>query len=173
MSFNVAIAQFMAERVNPVALNILVWGNAEAENESYRKRSQIRETLSKEFPNADVRFSEELDQQSRDALGDDGSLAAQYLETLQLGACDLCVVLDTSAGAAAEIARFSGTVFRGKLFVLSHEQYRDAESFPAEIRKDVEVDYYTTAEFEACSVVAKAVSRAKVVALQRVAYGSR
>ena len=52
-------------------------------------------------------------------------------EEYQLAAADACVVLDTSAGPAAEVAYFSRSPLKYKLIVFTHERHKGTESFPA------------------------------------------
>ncbi len=57
-----------------------------------------------------------------------------------------------------------------KLFVLTHEKYRDAASFPADIRKAALQEFYSADEYESCDLVRRAIGRAAYLGLAQLIY---
>src|SRR5947207_5123379 len=84
-------------------LNVLIWGPGSQSETHFQKREKMRNEIQGRFKNADVRFSEDLENASS-AFRD---LTLPEQELLHLAACDVCVILDTSKGAGEEIAHFA------------------------------------------------------------------
>src|SRR5207253_790374 len=103
MGFDQAI-NTLKKRSEACELNILVWGPGSASGEHFEKRKKLKNEISKCFPNADIRFSEDFDLSASLPGIELSGIAAQ--ELWHLAACDVCVVLDTSTGAGEEIAYF-------------------------------------------------------------------
>ena len=152
------------QAVESAKMNVLVWGPGQQGAEHFQKREKIRDEIQNRFKHADVRFSEDLEGAS--PLFRDLTLPEQ--ELLHLAACDVCVVLDTSKGAGEEIAHFVNSAYARKLLILTHEQYRGAESFPAALRDYGNQLFFTDQEYEQCSLVERAVNRVAVVAFKKI-----
>lgn len=163
MSFDERLRQLQII-VETIELNVLVWGPGQGATEHFAKREKIRQEIKTNFPNADVRFSEELEGLVPGAA--DLSLPEQ--ELWHLAACDVCIVLDTSKGAGEEIAHFSNSAWTHKLLILTHEQYKEAPSFPASLRKNQYQIFYSTEEYDSCSLVERVLARIRRVALGRL-----
>lgn len=161
MSFIEAARQIeqLAEAYN---LNVLVWGPGEGAAEHFEKREKIRSEIRNYFRNADVAFSEELD--LSEAVDGWERLTVPQQELLQLAACDVCVVLDTSKGAGEEIAHFVGSDLAHKLLILTHEKYRTSTSFPAALREHLYQMFYTDLQYNSCSLVKCVLDRLRTVA---------
>lgn len=147
-------------------LNVLVWGPGESSPEDYNKRLKILQSIQKQFTKADVRLSE--DEHLRQLVPDPGAPLHQQ-ELWHLGACDVCVVLDTSKGPGEEIAHFIGSRFKRKLLILTHEKHKEARSFPASLRQTENQVFFTDEEYSSCSLVEQVINRVKTVALGRIA----
>jgi hypothetical protein len=147
-------------------LKVLVWGPGPAATRVHEKRVRIRDLIRDTFPNADVRFSEDLP-----AIVDDGVLSQRDQELWHLAACDLCVVLDVSEGPSSEIATYCDTRDAYKLFILTPDRYRDSNSFPADLRKHKVQAFFSDQEFDECKLVEKAVERARQIAMKRYMNG--
>ena len=89
-------------------------------------------------------------------------------EEYQLAAADACVVLDTSAGPAAEVAYFSRSPLKYKLIVFTHERHKGTESFPAKLREGLEHHFYSEDEYTSCSLVGRVLNRIRHVALGKL-----
>src|SRR5437879_1539770 len=120
----------LERRLREQPLAILVWGSGPGGGEHYDKRQQIRPEVAAHFTASAVRFSEELHDFTPGA--EDVELPAQ--EEYQLATADVAVVLDTSAGPAAEVAYFARSPLKSKLIVFTHEQYKGGAGFPAKLR---------------------------------------
>ena len=151
-----------------VELDVLVWGPGAGAPQDNAKRQKIRDSISAQFPVAEVRFSEELVASAGDLANGLDTLPLPEQELWHLAASDVCVVLDTSKGSGEEIAHFSGTPHCCKLLVFTHEQYSNANSFPAELRKKVEQRFYTDEEYESCNLVAKVLKHIETIALGKL-----
>ena len=57
-----------------------------------------------------------------------------------------------------------------KLIILTHEQYKDASSFPASMRKYGYQLFYSEEEYEECSVVERVLTRLRQVALEKLSH---
>lgn len=153
-------------QVYALPVNVLVWGPGQVGGEGYEKRLQIQRKLQERFPNADIRFSEEL-ALSRVLPGKDLELHEE--ELWHLAACDVCVALDTSRGVGEEIAHFSTSIYAYKLWILSNRKYEDSSSFPASLRRHRNQIFYTNEEYESCSLLDRVVTRVEQVALGMIA----
>ncbi|HLG14276.1 MAG TPA: hypothetical protein VJH03_07210 [Blastocatellia bacterium] len=165
MSFEDKIKQLIEHQVHSQPVNVLVWGPGEGARRDYEKRRKIQYTIKSTFPNAEVRFSEEL----TDAVPGAADLTAPELELYHLAACDLCVVLDSSQGPGEEIAHFGRTNFAYKLLVLTHERHKDSSSFPRSLRKHLNQVFYNDDEYDSCVLVERVLNRVRYVALGRMA----
>jgi len=152
-------------------LTVLVWGSGRDSGEAFEKRMKIRQAIEDAFPNADVRFSE--DQSLKQDLQDHLSLDTRELEDHEqelwhLGACDVCVVLDTSKGPGEEIAHFTATPFADRLLILTHKQYQGVRSFPASLRKNQNQIFFSDSEYCSCGLVQRVLTRLRQVALGKM-----
>lgn len=152
------------ERLRDQKLAVLVWGPGSAGGEHHEKRQKIRKALEARFPKSEVRFSEELTNLVPGAH--DVGIGQQ--EEYQLALCDKCVVLDTSAGPAAEIAYFARSPLKYKLIVFTHERYKDSPSFPAKLRVGLDHIFYSEAEYASCALVDRVRDRMQHVALGKL-----
>jgi len=158
--------QDIKEQLDGIRLNVLVWGPGDSGGPSYEKRMKIREKLRDSFRNADIRFSEELDLGKLFPSPKD--LLAHEQELYHLAACDACIVLDASKGAGEEIAHFSSSKYAYKLCILTHEKYKDSSSFPTSVRKHLHQIFYTDEEYNACSLIDRAVTRVRQTAFGKM-----
>ena len=110
MSFDERIREIISLS-EAMRLNVLIWGPGRTAGEHYAKREKIRQQINHAFVNADVRFSEDLGNETPG--GKDLTLPEQ--ELLHLAACDICLVLDVSQGAGEEIAHFAGSVWQPRM----------------------------------------------------------
>ena len=165
MSFKEKIQQlaYLTEAYN---LDILVWGPSETVPEHGEKRLKLQGELRKCFRNADVRFSENLNLAEMVSGGDQLTIPEQ--ELWHLAACDVCVVLDTSTGAGAEIAHFVKSRDANKLLILTHERNKDSTGFPAALRTHQNQLFYTDVEYTSCSLIEAVLTRARTVALGKM-----
>lgn len=152
--------------IEAVELNVLVWGPGPGGGEHYAKRVQVRERIQSAFRYAEVFFSEELDKLNFIEGAEVLSLAERELWHLATG--DICVVLDTSAGAAAEIAYFLGSPYGRKLLILTHEQYQNTTSFPGALRAQGNQLFYTNDEYTSCQLSEKIIARLRQIALNKM-----
>lgn len=152
-------------------LAVLVWGPGDA-GKGHDKRKQIRERLSDHFHEADIQFSEDLGEDLEEswpgATGDSGVLKISEQEFLHLAACDLCVVLDASKGAGEEIAHFVNSRYASRLLILTNEKYKDADSFPGELRKFGNQQFYNDDEMKSCRLIEKVMTVAKRIAVAKL-----
>lgn len=93
-------------------------------------------------------------------------------ELWHLAACDVCVVLDTSKGAGEEIAHFVSSLLAHKLLILTHERYRESNSFPAALRENKNQMFYNDNQYESCTLVEYVLTRVRTVAVGKL-YGMR
>lgn len=149
------------------SLAILVWGSGQGSPKDYEKREKIRTTLKEFFPHADVKFSEDSD--LRDLVPGRGGISIPQEELWEFAACDVCVALDTGIGVGQEIARYANTVFAYKLLILTHEKYKDLETFPAALRENQNQLFYTEEEYDSCDVCSRVLEHVKQVALAKLA----
>ena len=168
------MAKRIRERARYEAINILVWGpgdpGPDAPQErrlAYAKRIQIRDVLRKEFPLAEVHFSEDPEM-IRIADGIYGQLRK---EALQASISHLILMLDISRGVDLELDYFVPKYpwFRDKVFVFLPEQYVASQGLVAEVfdyLKEEQIQGFSQEEFDSCHVATvKAVNVAHTVAL--------
>lgn len=165
MGFDEAINR-VKKRTEACDLNILVWGPGRDAAEHFEKRQKIKQEISRSFPNADVRFSEELDLGSALPGIEETDLADQ--ELWHLAACDVCVVLDTSKGAGEEIAYYTRSQGAYKLLILTHKKYASSTSFPSALRKHHNQLFYDDQQYDTCNLVDHVLTRVKIVALGKL-----
>jgi hypothetical protein len=163
MSFDERIREIISLS-EAMRLNVLIWGPGRAAGEHYAKREKVRQQINHAFVNADVRFSEDLE---NDTPGSK-DLTLPEQELLHLAACDICLVLDVSKGAGEEIAHFVGSVFAHKLVILTHEKYKDATNFPAALRKYENQLFYSDEEYDRCHLVERILSRIRLLAVGKM-----
>jgi hypothetical protein len=163
MSFKERIHQIL-QLSEAMKLNILIWGPSPEAYEHFQKRDKIRREIKDRFKNADVEFSENLDE----AVPGFKDLTLPEQELIHLAACDVCVVLDTSKGSGEEIAHFVGSAYAHKLIILTHEKYNGIPSFPASLRKYGNQFFYNDEEYEACFLVERVITRIRQVAVARM-----
>ena|SRR5260370_40719204 len=165
MGFDEAIS-ILKRRTQACELNILVWGPGKNTAEHFDKRQKMKQEISKCFPNADIRFSEDFD--LSDALPgiELEDIVAQ--ELWHLAACDVCVVLDTSKGAGEEIAYFTRSLDAHKLLILTHEKYESSTSFPASLRRRQNQLFYDDQQYDSCNLIDYVLTRIRLVALGKL-----
>jgi hypothetical protein len=139
-------------------------GSGSASGEHYEKRQKIRKALEQHFSKSEVHFSEDLKQLVPGARDIEIGPQQEY----QLALSDACVVLDTSAGPAAEIAYFARSPLKHKLIVFTHDRHEGSESFPAQLREGLEHHFYSDAEYASCSLVERVCDRMRHVALGKL-----
>ena len=166
MSFKKSIKQ-LAAYVNVTEMAILIWGPGGEGGEHYEKREKIRQAIKNTFPQADVHFSEDPELKKITPGADELTVPEQ--ELWHLGACDVCIVLDTSKGAGEEVAHFVASRFAYKLLILTSDRYKDATSFPAALRQGKNQIFYSEEEYRSCSLTSRAMSRVKITALGKYA----
>ncbi|MGH8478245.1 MAG: hypothetical protein ACREXK_01370 [Gammaproteobacteria bacterium] len=154
----------LEKRLREQELAVLVWGPGVGGGEHHEKRRKIRQALEEHFSKSEVRFSEELKQLVPGA--DDIGIGEQ--EEYQLALSDACVVLDMSAGPAAEIAYFARSPLKHKLIVFTHDRHKGSESFPAQLREGLEHHFYSDAEYASCSLVERVCDRMRHAALGKL-----
>jgi hypothetical protein len=154
----------LEERLRDQKLAVLVWGPGSAGGEHYEKRQKIQKVLEAHFPKGEIRFSEEL----TDLVPGARDVGIEKQEEYQLALCDACVVLDTSAGPAAEIAYFARSPLKYKLIVFSHERYKDSPSFAAMLRQGLDHIFYSETEYASCNLVDRVRDRMRHVALGKL-----
>lgn len=163
MSFDDRICEIISLS-EAMRLNVLIWGPGKAARNHYAKREKIRQQIKHAFVNADVRFSEDLE----DGIPGNKDLTLPEQELLHLAACDICLVLDVSKGAGEEIAHFIGSVYAHKLVILTHERYKDVTSFPAALRKYENQLFYSDEEYDHCHLVERILSRMRLLAVGKM-----
>jgi len=168
-----SMAESIKEEAKKEPINILVCGpgdpgpNAIQEKRlAYEKRIQIRDALRREFPHAEVFFSEDPEM-NQIAEGIGGQLGK---EALQARVSHLILMLDISRGVDLELDYFvpKYSWFRDKVFVLLPEQYVSTQGLVKEILdylKKEQVQGFSQDEFDSCQTTAKAVNAAHSVAL--------
>jgi hypothetical protein len=161
MTFRDKIAD-LERIVAAVPVHILVWGPGDTAGPDWEKRKKIRETLTREFPNAQIAFSEDLPD---DPSGSD--LTLQERELWHLSVSDITIVLDTSKGPGEEIAHFTRTTMSRKLFILTNERYKAVKGFPAALREHENQVFFNDGEYTSCSLIERVLRRAKQVALNK------
>jgi len=129
---------------------ILVWGPGESDELSYKKRLDIRDVLTRRFSNSEIYFSED-----RELRGlTEGKLnLLQDEELLHAWGADIVFALDTAKGVGEEIAHFSSfPELAKKLVILSHDRFRGRPSFPASLRQNLAIEWYSDEDFESCRI---------------------
>jgi len=163
MSFDERIGEIISLS-EAMRLNVLIWGPGKSAEEQHAKREKIRQQITHAFINADVRFSEDLENK----IPGSKDLTLPEQELLHLAACDICLVLDVSKGAGEEIAHFIGSGFGHKLVILTHERYKDATSFPAALRKYENQLFFNDDEYEHCYLVERILYRIRLLAIGKL-----
>src|SRR5262245_18553920 len=87
-------------RLQQQSLAVLVWGSGPSGGEHYEKRQKVRAEILAHFTAGVARFSEQL----KDFTPGAGDVGLGAQQEYQLAIADVAVVLDTTAGPAAEIA---------------------------------------------------------------------
>jgi hypothetical protein len=140
-------------------LVVLVWGpgdpgvKARGETRKYwEKRKQIRDKLAKEFPQAEVFFSES--DALRDHTRDLDSLLTE--ELVHAAAADCILVLDVTRGAHVEVDRFSDYAsVAKKLRVLLPAKHVGGSGFVNQIHGGLKVTGFTDDEFKKCTLASE------------------
>jgi hypothetical protein len=162
--------QQLSVYANSTKLNILIWGSGPSYKEHFEKRGKIREEIAKQFIQASVHFSEdpELREELRKAIGHVDDLTVPEQELWHLGACDVCVALDTSEGVHQEIAHYIGSQWSYRMLILTNSKYKGSTGFPAMLREKQLQIFYDDAEYESCNLVSRVATRIKQVALGKI-----
>lgn len=147
-------------------LSVLIWGPGKFREEENAKREKIRTVIKNHFPNADVYFSE--DEELRKKVPHAKYLSLQEEELYHLASCDVCIVLDTSPGTAAEIAHFVSSIYAHRLFILTHKDNENTHGFPGELRKGLNLAFYDNDEWVKCNLTERALARTEAAALSKM-----
>lgn len=148
---------------------MLVWGPGDPGDggspeakEGYKRRCQIRDALRENFPNAEVKFSEDLE------TGDIKDLLLR--EAVQAKVSDAVIILPISHGAYFELYYYSTKYswFHDKAYVLAPQEYLNTTGIAGELLKLIPRKFgYTTEQFESCDTTRISVEIAKEVAIAK------
>lgn len=137
-------------------LVILVWGPGQPSPGAtgdavvyWNKRVQIREVLSREFPNSEVLFSEHA------ALRDHTRELEDLLteELVHAAVADCILVLDVSRGAHVEVDRFSEhPSIAAKMRILIPERFVGTTGLVGSVHQDLRVKGFSDDELRLCRV---------------------
>lgn len=158
MSFQKAFEE-LRDYAKRQPLRILIWGPGLSASD--KKLEKMQDSITKEFEEASVAFSESL------PVLDLQGLSVPEQELWHLAACDLCIVLDTTKGPGEEIAHFVSTKYASKLFILTNEKHKNALSFPAELRKLGYQQFYSDKEYQSCNLINRVISRLTHIGLRK------
>ena len=146
----------ITDELHKMPLSILVWGPGQGDL-YYHKRIQIKERLMVTFENSEVFFSEDFAQ-----------AGLLFQERMMLAAFDIFIVLDDPRGPRDEIALLVASGHAHKLFILTHEEYKQSTAFPDALHKYGNQEFYSDIEFVTCTVVERAIRRVTEVARQKM-----
>jgi len=143
--------------VHQMQIRVLVWGPGPPPSGSsspgYNKRLQIRNEIIKNFPRANVYFSEDPEM-----MAITQHLTDQLLrEALQAKAVDVVIILGMTRGAQVEIDHFLETYpwFPGKAYVFLPEKYANSVGLGIGVLRRLpqgHVITYTQEEFDRCDL---------------------
>jgi hypothetical protein len=152
-------------------LNILVWGSGKNNAVHYAKRVKIRDELATQFSNASVHFSEDpaVLEELKKTVSSADNLTIPEQELWHLGACDICIALDTTEGVGQEIAHFVNSPWSYKLLILTNEKYKASTSFPAMLRENKCQIFYSDLDYTSCNLVGHVVARVMQASLGKLA----
>jgi hypothetical protein len=157
----------IADLTRRVHMLIVVWGPGRSQEEHHEKRLKIVDEVKTAFPESEIYLGE--DPTWRRAIPGSKNLSVPEQELWQLGACDACVVLDSSQGPGEEIAQMLQTRFGTKMLIFTHSKNRKSSGFPAYVRETGVQLFYTETEYASCRLVDKVVARLRQVALRKFA----
>ncbi len=137
-------------------LAILVWGPGDPgprgdqeRRRVWEKRLQIKETLQREFPNAEIALSEDI--QLRQLTSDLDDLLSE--ELAHAASADCILVLDLSRGAHVEVDRFTMyPALAAKMWLLLPDRFVGTAGLISVVHEGLKVRGFSPQEFEACSV---------------------
>lgn len=140
-------------------ITVLIWGpgdpgpTGDIERQKYwTKRVQIKEVLQREFPNAEIAFSE--DRELRELTAGLEDLLVE--ELVHAAVADCILVLDVSRGAHVEVDRLTAyPLVAQKIRLLLPERFVGTTGLVSVIHQGVRVSGYTDADFEACRLATK------------------
>ena len=146
----------LREEARKQDLIVLVWGpgdpgaSAPAESRKFWvKRGQIRDAVQKNFPAAEVVFSES--DSLRDHTRDLEDLLTE--ELLHAAIADCILVLDVSRGAHVEVDRFTTKpTLAAKIRVLIPDKWVGSKGLIGSVHQDTRVRGFSEDEFELCSL---------------------
>lgn len=143
-----------------IPLKILIWGPGKGQP-GYDKRVEIKNRIKHDFPSTEVKFSEDF----RDIEYDE--LWAQEVE--QALSADLVLILALSLGPVIEacISKLVSSI-ASKIFVLIPEEYKDKESFAAQMIRTLRVCYFTPQDLKSCNLIEKACKRVRTVQMRKL-----
>lgn len=170
-------AQTFEKRARLQALSVLIWGPgkpgkgaSDAAKKGYKKKKLMRRTLRKYLPNAEVEFSENLD--------NEGILDPFVAEGIDAQGTDLVIILDISPGANLERTYYTQyDWFRSRAWILVPQEYVNTRGLVGKIYGRIprhQVQGFTAEEFDRCDVATKLSLRvAKTVAAKKLLEQSR
>lgn len=142
------------------SLKILIWGPGNPgkksnpkQKKAYKKRLQIRDSIRKEFTEAEVFLSEDPEMQKMTE-----KFSTELLrQAAQAAAADCIIMLDLGRGVDLELDHFvpKYSWFRTKVHIFLPKKYKDTRGLVKEIYKLVskdQISYFTPTEFEKCTV---------------------
>jgi len=119
---------------------VLLWGPGQR-NPDFPIRKAIIDRIKKDLPNVDIRMSEDEDLKS---LTSGPFLDEEDAEGTQALMADAIIILDTSDGPHAEIAKYSSSPqIATKMFVLTPEKYHNSASFLSIIKRNLQQYFYS------------------------------
>lgn len=142
-------------------LVILVWGPGQPSPGAvgdpllyWNKRVQIRDVLSREFPNSEVLFSEHA--ALRDYTRDLEDLLTE--ELVHAAVADCILVLDVSRGAHVEVDRFSEKPsIAANMRILIPERFVGTTGLVGSVHQDLRVKGFSDDELTRCVVATEMV----------------
>lgn len=147
------------DRARREPLVVLVWGPGDPgpkglkqEKLYWKKRNQIRDSLTREFSASEVLFSET--DALRDHTRDLESLLTE--ELVHAAVADCILVLDISRGAHVELDRFSTfPILANKIRVLLPQKYVGGTGLVNQVLQGLRVTGFTESELTNCTVASK------------------
>lgn len=133
--------------------DIIIWGPGRHNTQDYQKRERVRKAIQDEVRYGSVVFPEDPEVQdiSSKILGSEN---VDLNELLQAAAADIIIVLDISAAAGEELARYSTyPKVASKLFVVAPEEHKSG--YQEAIRNEVCVRFVKTEEMVSCNKTTK------------------
>jgi hypothetical protein len=151
--------KLLRRKARQQALLVLIWGPGDPGpggtpdmRKYWEKRNQIREELTRTFPNAEILFSES--DALRDHTRDLRDLLAE--EMVHAAVADCILVLDVSRGAHVEVDRFALVPnIAEKMVVLLPDRYVGGTGLVSHVHNRVRVLGFSDEELDRCDVATK------------------